>query len=116
MNLLQRLGDAMATQSPKAQALLPKSGWASRKLWIYAGLIMGLLYLAHGNLPSILETVVTLTVVYLITQAAHDIATDFCQAWIQRSKDRADADVMIARINKGDPLTTPCVTITATKP
>ena len=86
------LSDIENKLKEKASALIPKSGWMSRKLWIFAGIVMALVWLGHSDLMKVLDSVVYLTAIYLVTQTAHDIANDFCQAWVLRSKPASPAD------------------------
>lgn len=92
---------AAAKAEEKAKAtLVPKSGWASRKLWIFAGMAFALIWLGRGNLVVILDGLIYLTGVYLITQAAHDCVADIAAAWVKRQEIRSEAEVRVAEIVK----------------
>lgn len=96
------LSDIEAKLEEKKNLLVPKSGWGSRKLWIFAGIAFAMVWLGRGNLALILDGLIYLTGVYLITQAAHDIVSDAMTAWVQRQKIRSDAEVQIAQITTED--------------
>jgi len=91
--------------------LVPKSGWMSRKLWIFAGIALTMVWLGRGNLALILDGLIYLTGVYLITQAAQDCVSDAMAAWVKRQEIRSDAEIEIERIKHGikplDAATTP---------
>jgi divalent metal cation (Fe/Co/Zn/Cd) transporter len=66
-------------------ALMPKSsGWLSRKLLVVLAVIGVLIFLGRENVNLILGGIVTLGIVYLITQAAHDIVSSITDAWVRR--------------------------------
>jgi hypothetical protein len=96
MSMISKIGEALASSEDKVKAAIPKSGWMSRKLWIFAGIAMGLIWLGRDDMVRIIDGILWLTAVYLICQTLQDVASDFCNAWVQRGKDRADTDVKIA--------------------
>jgi hypothetical protein len=100
MGLLSTFITAAAEKAEeKAKAtLVPKSGWGSRKLWIFAGIAFALIWLGRGNLVVILDGLIYLTGVYLITQAAHDCVADIAAAWVKRQQIRSEADVEIEKM------------------
>jgi hypothetical protein len=114
------LADLVAARAKSAQekleaTLVPKSGWGSRKLWIFAGIAFSLVWLGRGNLVVILDGLIYLTGVYLITQAAHDCVSDAMTAWVKRQEIRSETELEIAKLQYAsdtDPMGTPSTTTT----
>jgi len=107
MGILSSIASDLADKAKeKAAAAVPKSGWASRKLWIFAGVALTLVWIGRGNLVSILDGLIWLTAVYLVTQALQDIVTDFSTAWVKREQIRCDAQIAIEQ-GKRDPMSIP---------
>jgi hypothetical protein len=96
MSKLQQLA-ALFTTDDKVKSAVPKSGWMSRKLWIFAGIALGVIWLAGDEVFKIMDSLIWLTAIYLIVQGLQDISADFCHAWVQRGKDRCEADVAISK-------------------
>jgi len=95
---------AAAVESKKGSPLIPKSGWGSRKLWIFAGVALTLVWLGRGNLSAILEGLIWLTGVYLVTQVIQDVGEAFATAWVTREKLRCDTQVTLAApVSKPEP-------------
>lgn len=102
--------DEKAKEKAK-NTLLPKSGWMSRKLWIFAGIALTLVWLGRGNLVVILDGIIFLTAVYLVTQVIQDLGDAFATAWVKREQLRSQAAVDIERM-KHAPVLTGTVTTT----
>lgn len=98
---------AKSAKEKMEATLVPKSGWMSRKLWIFAGIALTLVWLGRGNLVIILDGLIYLTGVYLITQAAHDCVADAMVAWVKRQEIRSEADVEIERLKHPDRIVPP---------
>lgn len=84
----------------KKGQLIPKSGWGSRKLWIFAGVAMTLVWLGRGNLTAILDSLIWLTGVYLVTQVIQDVGESFSTAWVTREKLRCEAQVEVESLRR----------------
>ncbi len=83
LDIFSKNGNSV-TDRLKDIGLKAKSTWASSKLWILLSIICTLIFLSHGNLATIMDSLLYVTLGWMTLRTAEDIVKTIVEGGIKK--------------------------------